>query len=137
MADVVSAVRSYLLSQSSVTDLIGQRMYFDVLRQKATLPAATISKVSELHDHLLSNRSGFVATRLQIECHSTTRLTSNAMAEAIYKSGIAAVKGLTHSVNIRGVTVDDGQRNFVINDNDGGDDHVYVTQIDLKVSYKE
>ena len=137
MADVVSAVRTYLLSQSAVNSLIGQRMYLDVLPQRATLPAATIAKVSESHDHTISNRSGFVQTRLQIECHSSSRLTSNSLAETIYKSGIAAVKGVTNSINIRGVTVDDGQRNGVIPDADGGDDHQYVTQFDLMVSYQE
>jgi hypothetical protein len=33
MADVVSAIRSYLLSRSEVTDVIGQRMYLDRLPQ--------------------------------------------------------------------------------------------------------
>ena len=137
MADVVSAVRTYLLAQSSVTNVIGQRFYFDRLKQSATLPAATIYKSSETHDHLISNRSGFVKTRLQIECYSTNRLTTNALSEAIIRSGIDAIKGVTNSVNIRGVQVEDGQRNYTIDDAKGGDDHVYVTQFDLMVSYLE
>lgn len=137
MADVVSAVRTYILSQSAVTDLIAQRMYLDRLKQNATLPAATIHKVSESHVHTISNRGGMVQTRLQIECFALQRLTANALAEAIYKCGIAAVKGITNSVNIRGVMVEDGQRNYTIDDADGGDDHTYVTQFDLMVSYLE
>lgn len=137
MADVISAVRSYLLSRSAVTDIIAQRMYLHVLRQNATLPAATISKSSETHTHLISDRSGFVQTRLRIECFSKTYTQANALAEAIYKSGIAAVKGTTHGVNIRGVTVEDGQRNEYIPDSEGGDDHTYITQFDLMVSYLE
>lgn len=137
MADVISAVRTYILSQSSVTDVIGQRMYFDRLKQKATLPAATISRVIETHDHTISNRSGIVWTRLQIDCYSTSRLTTSALAEAIYKCGIAAVKGTTNSINIRGVDVEDGRRDYTIDDAKGGDDHVYVTQFDLRVCYSE
>ena len=137
MADVVSAVRTYLLSRSAVTDVIGQRLYLDVLKQNATLPAATISKVSESHSHTISNRSGFVQTRLQIECYSKQRLTTDSLAEAIYKSGIAAVKGTTNGVNIRGVMVEDGRRNEIIFDARGGDDHTYTTQFDLMVSYLE
>lgn len=137
MADVVSAVRSFLLGRSAVTDVIGQRMYLDVLKQKATLPAATIYKTSEEHDHLISRRSGFVKTRLKIECFSLSRLTSNALAEAIYKSGIDELKGTSSGVNIRGVVIDDGQRNYTIQDADGGDDHIYVTQFDISVSYQE
>lgn len=137
MADVIEAVRTYLLSQSSVTDVIGQRMYLDRLKQNATLPAATIAIASEIHDHTVSNRSGIVWSRLQIECFSLSRITSNTLATAIYKSGIAGVKGLTNGVNIRGVDVEDGRRCYTIDDNDGGDDHQYVTQFDLRVCYLE
>lgn len=137
MADVVSAVRTYLLSQSAVTDVISQRLYLDVRPQHATLPAATITKSSESHDHTLSDRTGTVKTRLQIECFSALRLTSNALAETIYKTGVAALKGVTNSVNIRGVQVEDGQRNYVIFDSEGGDEQTYVTQFDLMVYYRE
>ena len=137
MADVVSSIRTYLLGRSAVTDVLSQRIYLDVLKQSATLPAATISKVSETHSHLISDRSGFVQTRLQIECFALQRLVANSLAEAIYKSGVAAIKGVTNGVNIRGVTVDDGQRNYIVQDADGGDDHTYVTQFDLMVSYLE
>ena len=137
MADVVSAVRTWLLSQSAVTDVISQRMYLDVLRQDATLPAATISKTSESHVALLSDRSGLVQTRLKIECYSKNRLTTNALAEAIYTSGVAVLKGTINSVDIRGVSVEDGQRNSYIPDSEGGDDHTYITEFDLLVSYRE
>ena len=137
MADVVSSIRTYLLSQSAVSDVISQRMYLDVLKQNATLPAATITKTSETHEHELSRRSGLVQTRLKIECHSRNRLTTNALAEAIYKTGVATLKGATNSVNIRGVTVEDGQRNYVLYDPEGGDDHTYTTEFDLLVSYLE
>ncbi len=140
MADVISAVRTYLLSKTAVTDIIGQRMYLDRVKQGVNLlthPSCTIEKVSESHTHTISNRAGFVKTRLQIVCLSGSRLTSNGLAEAIYKCGVAAVKGTTNSVNIRGVQVEDGQRNYLIDDPNGGDDHVYATQFDLMVSYLE
>lgn len=137
MADVLGAVRTYLLSRSSVTDVIGQRMYFQRRPQKAALPSATISRVSETHDHLLSDRSGFVKTRLQIECFSTQQVVTEALATAIYKTGVAAIKGLTNGVDIRGVVVEDGRRDYTLDDPNGGDDHIYVSQFDLEVSYKE
>lgn len=137
MAEVLSAVRTYILSRPAVASLIGQRMYFDRLKQKAQLPACTISRVSESHDHTISNRSGMVFTRLQIECLSLNRLTSSEVAEAIYRSGIAAVKGVTNGLNIRGIDVEDGRRDYTIDDAKGGDDHVYVTQFDLRISYLE
>lgn len=137
MADVLGAVRTYLLSRASVTSVIGQRMYFQRRPQKSLLPAATIARVAETHDHLLSDRSGFVKTRLQIECFSNQQTTTEALATAIYQSGIAAVKGTTNGIDIRGVVVEDGRRDYTLDDPNGGDDHTYVTQFDLEVSYKE
>lgn len=137
MANVLSAVRTYILSKSAVTDLISQRMYFDRLPQNSTLPAATISKTSSTHTHTISDRSGNVSQRLQVISFATTRVACDALAEAIYQCGLAAVKGTTNSVNIRGVTVEDGQRSYTIDARDGSDDHLYATEFDFMVSYRE
>jgi hypothetical protein len=137
VADVLGAVRSYLLTRSSVTDVVAQRLYFQRRPQKSALPSATITRVSEDHDHLISRRSGFVKTRLQVECFSTRQTTTEALAEAIYKSGVDQLKGTYSSVNIRGVTVEDGRRDYTLDDPHGGDDHIYVSQFDLMVSYTE
>ena len=137
MADVVSAVRSYLLGKSAITSLISQRMYLDERPQKSTLPNAVIYKNSETHEHLVGDRAGHVKTRLQIECYAATRLAANAIAEAIYQSGLCAFTGTTGSVNIRGVSVEDGQRNWIVYNSEAGDDHTYVTQFDFLVSYTE
>lgn len=137
MADVVSAVRTYLLASGDVNTVIGQRLYLDRLPQSATLPAATIEKTSETLDHTLSNLSGFIKTRLSIRCHANRRLDANNAATAMaISSAIAAVKGVTNSVDIRGVQVEDGQRNYVVEARDGGDDHEYVTEFDLMVSHR-
>lgn len=137
MADVVSAVRTYILSKTAVTDLIGQRLYLDRLPQGATLPAATIFKISERDTHGISDRAGFVHCRLQISCHSTSRLTTEALADAIRSSGLCAQKGTVNSVVVHGVTVEDGKRNYVLDARDGSDDHEYVTDFDFMVSYSE
>jgi len=137
MADVISAVRTYVLAQSSVNTTISQRMYFDVLMQGATLPACVISVASERHDHLIQGRAGLVHTRINIECHSLNRLTTNALAKAIIECGIDLVQGVTNSVDIRGVQIEDGQRQYIDYDSAAGDDHTYVTEFDLMVHHKD
>ena len=137
MADVVSAVRSYLLGKQVVTDIIGQRLYLDVLPEYATLPAAIVYKISEDHHHLLSARSGIIYTTLKIECIAESRLTANSLAAAMYSSGIDSVKGVVNGVDIRGVAVQQGETNLIYTNSDGGDDHVYATQFDLVVIHKE
>lgn len=76
-------------------------------------------------------------TRIQVESYSRLRTQAWSIAELIYKCGIDAVKGVTNDVNIRGVQVEDGRRDYVLEDTAGGDDHVFVTQFDLLVSYLE
>ena len=137
MADVKLAVRSFLLSKSAIQAIIGQRFYVGMRRQGATLPHAVISKISGRHEHNLSDVADLAWTRLQIECYSDTSSESDELAKAIIQSGIAAVKGATNGVDIRGVRIDRGQENFVVSDSDGGDDHTYLTELDLEVSYRE
>lgn len=137
MADVVSALRTYLLGQSSVSSIIGQRLYLDVLPQNATLPAATISKISGTVEHTLSARTAFTRSRFQLTQFSSTREEANRLSAMIYQSGIAALKGVTNSVDIRGVMVETGQRMHTVQPRDGSDEHLYATDIDLMVTYLE
>lgn len=137
MPDVTTAVRDYLLAKPSVTALIGQRMYLDMLPQNASLPSVVIYKVSGTHLHKISDREGFIKSRLTIVAYASTRLVANSIIETIYKSGIAAFRGLQSSILIRGIQVDSGQQNYIEYARDGGDDHRYVTEFDLMVSYQE
>lgn len=137
MADLAVSVRTYLLSLTTITDVVGQRIYADILPQSATLPAITMEKVSTRHDHQLSDYAGLAHSRIQFACFATTRLIANSVAEAIRSSGIILLKGLYTNVDIRGVRCDDGQRNYVEYALDGSDDHRYVTTIDFIFDYTE
>lgn len=137
MADLAVAVRTYLLGIGAVTDIVGQRLYTDILPQNAKLPALTLSKISGRHEHQLSDFAGLAHTRMQFECFATTRLVANSIAEAIRSSGLIPFKGVTSNVDIRGVRVDDGERNYVDYPTDGSDEHRYVTTIDLMFDYTE
>lgn len=137
MADILQSVRSYMLTKTAITSLVGQRIYFVRRPQKSSVPSVTLFKSSEDHNHKLSTRSGIVWTRIQIECFSSLYVTSAELAEAIYKCGIDSVRGITHGVDIRGVQVEDGRRDYTLDDQNGGDDHIYVSQFDLRICYLE
>ena len=140
MADALQALRTYILAQSSVNDRIEQRLYLSRRPQGGGLPCATIRRSSESHTHTLGNRSGLVHTRFQVEVfsgrHSGTTGAAT-IAEVIYQCGIAGIKGVTNGVDFRGVSVEDGRREFEVEDSEGGDDQTYVCQFDLMVSYLE
>jgi hypothetical protein len=135
MADVQVAIRNYLLTRTDVTDIVGQRIYTDKLPQKATLPALTMRIQSESHEHALRGLVGIVATRIQFEAYASTRLVTNELCEAVFWSGIDAIKGTYSGLDIRGVMVEDGRRSFEDDDTAGGDDARYVSQFDLTIHW--
>lgn len=141
MSDVAIAIRAYLLTKSAVTDLVGERIYSDMIAQGATLPAIAFSKTSTDHEHTLSNLAGLAHTRLQFDCYADLatggRAMANAIAEAIRETGIVAIKGVYTGVDIRGVRLEQGHRNEIDYANDSSDDHRYVTSFDLMVDYLE
>lgn len=137
MADILQSVRGYMLNKTTITSVVSQRIYFVRRPQKSSVPSVTLFKSSEDHSHKLSARSGIVWTRIQVECFSTLYVTSAALAEAICKCGIDTLRGVTGDVDIRGVQVEDGRRDYTIDDPEGGDDHIYVSQFDLRVCYSE
>ena len=137
MADVGEGLRLFLLSKTAITDLIGQRIYADILPQNATLPAVAYSKISTRHDYTLSRFAGLAHCRIQFDCFATTRASANEIAEAIRASGIVGTKGETYGVNIRGARVEEGQRNEIEYSRENSDDHRYVTSLDLEIDYSE
>lgn len=137
MADVAVAVRGFMLDQSSITDLIDQRIYTDQMPQAATLPAVELEKLFTTHDHELSDFGGLAHSRLQFRCYAGTRLVANQVAEAIRSSGIITQKGTTNGADIRGVRMEEGMSYVVNTARDGGDEHRYVSQFDLTIDYTE
>ena len=137
MSDVAESIRAWLLDHSIVTDLVANRIYPDMLPQNPTLPAVVMTKLSVRHDHQLSDLAGLAHARVQFDCYSLSRGEANGVAEAIRATGITALKGETHGTDIRGVELEEGQRNFTEPPNDATDEFRYGTNFDLMVSYTE
>lgn len=145
MAAVEEALCTYLLTKTAVTDLIGTgddaRLWPDALDQdyneKTNGAAATYEIISSDEEMLLSDRSGFVSSRIQFACYASTRKAANALARAIKNCGIVALKGVTNSVDIRGVQVESGIRTYKEPPTDGGGGFRYLTEFDFVVQYLE
>lgn len=135
MAEVRVAVRSYLLTKSVVTDIVGQRIYAQALPQNATIPAISMTTISETYEHDLAGLAGLVTTRLQFECFAATELVSLSLADAIIWCGIDTLKGLSGNINFRSVLVEDGRRTYTDADTNAGDDQRHITNFDLLISY--
>lgn len=137
MSDVAEAVRAWMIEQSDVAELVADRIYPDILPQNPQYPSVVMTKLSVRHEHQLSDLAGLAHARVQFDCYATTRAVANQVAEAIRLTRITAVKGETEGVDIRGVELEEGQRNFVEPPNDASDEFRYGTNFDLLISYVE
>jgi hypothetical protein len=135
--DVGKALQAKLLSYSGVSTLIGQRMYPDVLIQKATFPAVTYTKISTSSEHGVSDVTRLAHSRFQFDCYGVSRNAANDIAHAIRRSGICAYQGTTAGIYFCGVEIDSGDYSDSLPPTDGNQSHRYLTSFDLLVHYVE
>jgi len=136
VADVAVSIRNYLLAQSAITDIVGQRIYADALPQNATLPAIEMSVISDVPEMQLSDITGITKARIQLNTVATRRSVARSVSAAIRTCGVAAIKGTYTSVSIRGVAIAE-TFDTPIYATDGTDDHRYASAVDLLVDYSE
>lgn len=144
MAAMEEAMCAYLLTKSSVTDIIGTgdaaRLWPMVLPQGYSVsqgPAATYEILPSEETHTISDRSGLVNSRVQITAFAATYASANALARAIKNCGIVALKGVFSGVNFRGISIIRGLANFEEIPTDGSQEHRYLTDFDFSISYWE
>lgn len=143
MASVEAAIRNYLLTKSAVTDLVGttgdrlRPLVVEQTWQPTQGPFVTYEIISSDEVSTLSDRSGFVSSRIRFTAYASTPLTANATVRAIKNCGIAAIKGVYSSVDIRGVVIESGIRTDVEKPDDGTAGYRYLAEFDLMVSYLE
>jgi hypothetical protein len=137
MSAIGEAFRTKLLSYSTVSTIVGQRMYPDALKVNATLPAIVYYVISTERDHYLGGLLKSAHARVQIDCYSSTRTGASALAKAIRETGIDAYRGATGSYTFCGVEFDSGDEYLQEPPTDGNQEHRYIVSFDCLVHYKE
>lgn len=137
MADIRSALRKKLLEASELTTLIGQRMYPDVLPQRAVLPAIVFRKISTRTNHDILDLKHLYKSRIEMTCYGASREIADTVARAIRRSGIFTYRGIIDGVTFCGAQLDSGDECDDEPPTDGNQVHRYLTRFDLMVDYKE
>ena len=137
MANVGYALRSYLLTGTPVTSLVGQRIYPRALKQNATLPAIVYHKISTRYEHHISDVTRLAHSRIEFRCYATTDVVANQVAKSVMRSGICGFRGVVDGVTFCGTEIDSGEEDGEESPTDGNQTHRYVTTFDLMVHYKE
>ncbi len=137
MSNIASSLRTKILSYSSVTNLIGQRMYIDALKQNATLPAIVFTRISTRRDHTVSDVTKLAHSRFDFACIAQSRATADAIADAIRNSGICLFSGTVDGIKFLGTEIESGDEYGDDPPLDGSQEHRYWTCFELMVHYQE
>jgi len=77
-------LRTYLLSKSSITNLVGTRVFPDYIPQKnSTYPAIVYQIISDTPEHTLAGAAGYTGTRVQLDVYAATSLVRAQVVEAL------------------------------------------------------
>ena len=140
MADLGTAVRTYLYANAGVLALTSTRIYPDVLPQGYSVAsggALTYTVISTVHDHMLNGLAGIARSRIEFAAFAGTRAAANAIAEAVRASGLVGTTGTVGGVFFESVMIADGIQTLDERPTDGSQDHRYITIFDYLIAYQE
>ena len=105
MSDAVAAMRTYLLTQSGVTDLVATRIYFDNLPQGATLPAIVVEQVNDDIIRSLNATDSLRRTSVNAIVYASSHTSAAAAGDAV-ESAVEFATGAWGTVTVRRALVE-------------------------------
>lgn len=127
------ALRAFLLGDTSITSLVGDRVSWSWREQGSPLSALTLHRTDGARDTLLSGgASGFVDGYVQADCWGALQLDAKTLARAVVRLTQTANVGNTDGV-IQGVFVEHEVDTF----EGESPDRVFRTRLSLRVPHNE
>lgn len=76
-------LRTYCMTKSGITSLIGARMYASKMPQaNRTFPCTVYSIISQVPGHVLAGAADYCESRVQLDHYAETKVASAALSEA-------------------------------------------------------
>lgn len=125
-------LRTYILADSNISNLVAARIYPLKLPQRPTVPAVTYQRISGERMHSMSGATGLAGPRIQFDCWDTTYLSSKNLADLLRKR-IDGFAGTVDSEVIEGIFMDTEREFF----EDGDLLKLYRISMDFFVFYTE
>ena len=121
-------IRTYLLTQTGITDLIDSRIYALKLPIDVTFPALTYSTVSSIRTRSHSGDSSLTTPRIQLSCWGEVYEDCRNLVTQLVNS-LESYKGLMGSTTV--------YSSFVENEIDAYDSEskIYHIPVDIKIRY--
>lgn len=135
--EIGEALKTYLLSYSNLTALIGQRLHPDKLPQKPTYPACVFQQISTYREHAFRQDTGTAAATFQITSFGSTRKSAKDTAKQVRLAlqNYSGVMGGDGGVNVKAILIQNEMDDYDV-DNDGRIIE-YSTIQDFEIWYEE
>lgn len=140
MSDITKGLRAYLITRVPVRDLVGTRIYADLLPQKdgrvtVDSPAVTLEVVSGASESDLRGGIGIGVSRVSVTCYASTRSAANAVAEAIRRE-LLRLRGAAGDERVRSV-VGESVQDMIDAPEEGNKGFRYLKIRDYSVTHAE
>lgn len=93
IADIRPALRAYLLADSGIAALVGDRIYHIKMPQGVTQPSIVFNRISGQGDHHMQGASGLNRPRIQIDCWAKSSADAAVALANLVKERIDGFKG--------------------------------------------
>jgi len=125
-----------LTNESTITALVGAKVYWILAPKGATLPYVIASRVATEDTHTVDGAIGLRGGLFQVDCYATDYYTSVAIANAVRKF-LGAYRGNlpdTDSTAVQGVLI---EKNWDMPYEEGAKGFVYRQLLEFRVWYAE
>lgn len=132
---IAQAIRTYLLTKTTVTNEVGSRIRPDALIENETMPALVIQETASDHEEQLSGAGGISQSSVTIACYSNTRMEADSVAE-IVRQVLHGYTGAAGNETIQSSQLED-RANGYMTPVDGGDVGLYFNNLDFRITFTE
>ncbi len=123
------ALTNYLLTDASITGLVGNRITWSVRPQASALPSIVLQVIDGVPVYADEGEMGLTATRVQADCWGRDYASAKQVARAV-KARLSGVRVTVGSIEFQAVFTDSEQDLF---ERGQGGDELYRTAMDFMV----
>ena len=116
--------------RSLLSSIAGGQVYWGRAPQKKAYPYVTLNRISGIRDYTTQGPSGYVQSRVQVDCYADGYLAAKNLARDIRD----AVSGYRGGI-FKGIFID-SERDLPATDA-GEVTHLYRTSVDLSIHHQE
>ena len=135
MSDVIPQLITSLKANSSVTALVGSRVYADFAPEDVQKPCVYMYITSEDAEDCLEGMVNFADARVRIECVGTSRESADSVCNAVRTALNGLLQAGYPNTTIQGISQATGKLHLVDIPNDGTDRWQFRTSQSFNVTY--